>query len=200
MSINYDLIRQLRAELKEYIKEKIAAGVIKYGLYSRSTASGEGDAIRGYQTDGPDEQSYDFAGRRVFPFGIRSRPPSGTWGVWIGKGGRSGDGVIVGAESSRFGPSNLNDGEVAIYNKVTGCTILLDQNGNVVINGGTLKVARVSDPVNVGTLAVAAPVGGGACTVTFTPKNADGTPGTPTTTGVITAAIANSGGASNFKG
>lgn len=131
MSINYELIRELKAWAKQYIEDKIAAGIVKYGLYSRSTASGEGDAIRGYQIDGADEQQYDFAGRRVFPFGIRSRPPSGTWGVWIGKGGRSGDGIIVGAESSRFGPSNLNDGEVAIYNKVTGCMALFDQNGGI---------------------------------------------------------------------
>jgi phage gp45-like len=133
MSVNYDLIRALRAELKDWVRQKLAANLLKYGAYSRSSSSGEHDKISGYLTQGADEQPYDFEGRRVFPFGIRSVPPSGTWGVWLGKGGGSGDGVIVGAESSRFGPSDLADGEVAIYNKVTGVVIKLGQDGSVVV-------------------------------------------------------------------
>jgi phage gp45-like len=144
MSVNYQLIHEVKEWAKGFIEKAIASGIVKYGLYSRSTASGEGDAIRGYETEGSDEQPYDFAGRRVFPFGIRSLPPSGTWGVWIGKGGRSGDGVIVGAESSRFGPGNLQDGEVAIYNKVNGCVIKLDQNGAVSINAASGQTVNIN--------------------------------------------------------
>lgn len=140
MSVNYELIRDLKEWAKGFVRERIAAGLVKYGAYTRSTASGEHDKISGYQTEGSDETPYDFEGRRVFPFGLRSRPPSGTWGVWVGRGGESGDGVIVGAESSRFGPNDLKDGEVAFYNKVTGTLIKLDENGAISITaaGGQL--------------------------------------------------------------
>lgn len=132
----HGLINKLREELKRYVDERIAS-IVKYLPYSVNSADGTGDAVKGYPTEGTDEQAYDFAARRVFPFGIRSRPPVGTTGVWIGKAGHTGDGVIVAAESSRFGPSNLNDGEVAIYNKTNGTTILLDQNGNIKITPGS---------------------------------------------------------------
>ena len=47
---------------------------------------------------------------------------------------------------------------------------------DIVLNAGTKKVARVSDAVFVGTLAV---TGAPGTTLTFTPYNSDGTPGTP---------------------
>lgn len=150
----YALARELRNEVKDWVRDYVST-FIKLLPYSVSTASGEGDKLQGYQTEGSDEEKYDYDGRRIFPFGIRSRPPKGVFGVWIGSRSRSGNGVIVGAESSRFGPSDLADGEVAIYNKATGCVIKMDENGkitidatsgqDIVLNGGTLKVARQTD-------------------------------------------------------
>lgn len=185
MSVNYALIRELKEWVKGYVREKIAAGLVKYGAYSRSTASGENDKISGYQTEGADEQAYDFEGRRVFPFGIRSLPPKGTWGVWIGKGGESGDGVIVGAESSRFGPSDLADGEVAIYNKVNGCIIKLDQNGGIAITaaGGQLLT------LNGSTYSL--PQWDSFASVLYTAANAVGAITAPVSTLVDTAAAVN---------
>jgi len=81
--------------------------------------------------------------RRMFPFGIRSRPPKGTDGLVVFVNGGPANGVLLAAESSRFGPSNLNDGETALYNKVVGCTILLDQSGAITLtdkSGATVKL------------------------------------------------------------
>lgn len=117
--------------------------LVKLLPYSRSTADGVGDKVQGYTTEGSDEQPYDYDGRRMFPFGIRSVPPKGVQAVWLGVAGESGNGVIVAAESSRFGPSDLADGEVCLYNKVTGATIKIDKNGAVTAsdpNGAQMKL------------------------------------------------------------
>lgn len=138
----YGHIRELEIRLREFVEGRLST-IVKLAAYSVSSSSGETDKLQGYQTEGADEQKYDYDGRRIWPFGIRSRPPKGVFGVWIGARSRSGNGVIVAGDSSRFGPSNLNDGETAIYNKVTGCTILLDQNGGITAtdkNGTALKL------------------------------------------------------------
>lgn len=76
---------------------------------------------------------------------------------------------------------------------------------DVVVNGGSLKVARETDPVTIGTLTATAPPMGGAVMFVFTPMNADGSPGAPTPPpGVpaltLTGAISRAGCALHFKG
>jgi hypothetical protein len=64
----------------------------------------------------------------------------------------------------------------------------------VVLKEGTLKAARVTDPIRIGTIAVA---GGGGVTVSFTPVDADGIPGVPTAPGptaIISGVVSNAGG------
>jgi hypothetical protein len=70
--------------------------------------------------------------------------------------------VTVGEDSTRYGPSDLKDGEVALYNSVSGLEVRFDANGNInalsapgqQINfqGGDLGVARLKDSVDCGTL------------------------------------------------
>lgn len=77
----------------------------------------------------------------------------------------------------------------------------INASGDVVLQDGTLKAARVTDPVRVGTLAGTTAVGGGPVTFTFIPFNADGVPQTPVVGPTITVAgvISNAGGASRVK-
>src|SRR5579859_737668 len=119
-SDDYRKFRELEDRLFDAV-ESVTTEMVKLLPYAVSTANSDTgvDKVQGYPTIGG-EQPYDFDGRRVWPFGLRSRPPKGVLAVWIGPPGRSGAGVIVGAESSRFGPSDLADGEVAFYNKVAG--------------------------------------------------------------------------------
>lgn len=122
-----------------------------------TSASGENDAL---EDDGePGEPRSQWRARRIWPFGIRSRPPAGTWAVFIKPRGGAGKAVMIGAESSAYGPDDLDVGEVGIYCKATGTLIKLDANGkitidaasgqDVVVNGGTLEVARKTDPVRI---------------------------------------------------
>lgn len=72
--------------------------------------------------------------------------------------------------------------------------------GDVVVNGGSLKIARVTDPVRIGTVTGTA----GPYPVVFTTTlvDADGTPGAPTVgnTATLSGVISNAGGASRAKG
>jgi phage gp45-like len=52
--------------------------------------------------------------------------------------------VVVGAESSRYGPSDLKDGEVAVYNKVTGTIVKLDENGAVSITAAVGQLVTIN--------------------------------------------------------
>lgn len=72
--------------------------------------------------------------------------------------------------------------------------------GDVVINGGSLKLARVTDPVRIGTLAGTA--GPYPVNFTFTPHDADGVAGTPAVglTPTLAGVVSNAGGASRAKG
>lgn len=71
---------------------------------------------------------------------------------------------------------------------------------DIVLNAGTLRVARVTDRVVVGTLSgVAGPY---PVQFVFTPQNADGTPGAPTPLGAtvtLAARIATADGAPHVK-
>lgn len=72
--------------------------------------------------------------------------------------------------------------------------------GDVVVNGGSLKIARVTDPVRIGTLAGTA--GPYPVNFTFTPHDADGVAGTPAVglTPTLAGVVSNAGGASRAKG
>ena len=72
--------------------------------------------------------------------------------------------------------------------------------GDVVFNGGSLKLARVTDPVRVGTLSGTA--GPYPVVFTFTPADADGAPGSPSVgaSATLSGVVSNAGGASRAKG
>lgn len=114
--------------------------------------------------------------------------------------GRSAQAAEMG-ETRLYGAGDSNHNAV-VRIRAAGQVEVTSQSGtDVVLNGGSLKVARVSDAVLVGTLAGVAPPGGGAVTFTFTPFDASGAPGTPVVNATVTiaAVIANSGGATRVK-
>jgi len=110
---------------------------------TQNTADGERDAVQGHADGDPSDQQFDLPVRRVWPFGLRSRPPVGVWAAVVPCGSIA-NSLMVGAESKKFGPSDLKDGELAIYNKVTGCVIKLDENGKVSISSATGQVAELN--------------------------------------------------------
>jgi phage gp45-like len=157
----YARIRQLGSDLREYARQ-VVANAIQFTQFTLSTSSGEHDKVAGYRTEGAEEQPYDYEVRRVQHFGFRSRPPADVWAVRLAATGGATNNVTVGEESTRFGPSDLGDGEVALYNSVSGLEMRFDSNGNInaqsapgkVVNlqGGDFGVAREKDSVDCGTL------------------------------------------------
>ena len=150
-------------ELREWVDAKIAnrlASIVWYAPVAKSSADGSSDAVEGHQIDvdePPDgvARDYQVPARRVEPFGLRSVPPTGVFGAVIRAMGGAANGILVGISSNRYGPSALVAGEVELYCKATGTSIKLDENGkitidaasgqDIVINGGSAKVARVGD-------------------------------------------------------
>lgn len=92
------------------------------------------------------------------------------------------------------------DGSVEITAKSgANVSVNVDGAGDVVLDGGLFKVARVTDPVNVAVITATA----GPYPVTFSTAlvNASGVPGAPTVgaTATISGVIASSGGAAHVK-
>jgi hypothetical protein len=93
-----------------------------------------------------------------------------------------------------------NDGSIEITAK-DGANVAVNVSGagDVVLDGGSLKSARVTDPVNVAVITATA----GPYPVTFSTAlvNASGVPGVPTVgaTATISGVIASSGGAAHVK-
>lgn len=177
-----------RQWIKEYVAAKVSA-IVRASTVSRSTASGDGDKVDGHITfEDEAPGGYDYTVRRLWPFGIRSRPPVGVDAVVVHAFGGSTNGVMVGAESSVYGPSDLQEGEVAIYAKKADAMIKIDVDGkitidshsgaNVVVNGGSKSVARVDDLTNPGALIISQV--GVAPNITLTLSYTDAT-------GVVTA-------------
>lgn len=122
---------------------------------ARTSQSGHEDELRGRSE--PDEPSYEVQVRRMWPYGLRSRPPAGVDAVAVGD--RPETMVMVGAESPLYGPSDLAEGEVAIYATEADITaagsgkVRVDSASakDVVVNGGTKEVARKDDLVAANT-------------------------------------------------
>lgn len=194
---------------REWINNRIAS-VIRFAQVCLNTASGDGDSVQGHETTNEEaEGGYQYQTRRIWPFGIRSRPPKGCDAVVVHVFGGASNGVMVGAESPEYGPDDLEDGEVAIYAKKSGAVIKIDKDGkvtidapnttDVVVNGGTLKVARDTDPTNNGTWAHTPASGTGVtpCSLVYVPPG-----GVPTTIDPLGVAVTGkiNGGAAHFKG
>lgn len=134
------------------LAERAAQRVAQYSTLAKDGAARGYDAIvhRGVQ----------LKARRLQPYGLRSVALKGAEVVVLGINAGRSNKVYIAAEVRDHGPADLQPGEVALYNKVSGTLVKLDKDGNVrvdagagkevVVNGGTLKVARDTDPCKIG--------------------------------------------------
>lgn len=85
----------------------------------------------------PPAQAGKMRARRMWPFGIRARPPQGVEATWVAPMGAASNRIYVAGESNSYGPLDLKDGEVCIYNaKDAGsvvCRIKLDADGHITV-------------------------------------------------------------------
>ncbi len=152
----FDALRQLKAELREFVRQAVA-NAIQFTQFTLSSSSGERDKVAGHRTEGADEEPYDYEVRRLQHFGFRSRPPKDVWALRVAASGGATNGATVAEDSTRYGPSDLEDGEVALYNTVSGLEIRFDKDGNIAIRsaggktvslqGGGKGIARLDDTV-----------------------------------------------------
>lgn len=92
-------------------------------------------------------------------FGFRSRPVvSGGECVVVAPRAGATNAIALAADNLGHGPTDLKEGEVAVYCKVNGTVIRLTEDGlsiaaasakDVTVNGGTQPVARKGDPVQI---------------------------------------------------
>lgn len=186
----FEWVQRLRAELREYARQ-VVANAIQFTQFTRSTSSGEHDKVAGYRTEGVGEEAYDYEVRRMQHFGFRSRPLKDVWTLRVAATGGPTNNVTVAEDSRRYGPSDLQDGEVALFNSVAGVEVRLDHDGNinaqsaagkvVSLQGGDRGVARLNDDVDCGTLVFTPNAGTTAAVLSYIPPGGTVTPPTPPT-------------------
>ena len=103
-------------------------------------------------------------------------------------------------ESRMYGVNGATNDAATIRIRASGKIEITTETGqDIVHNAGTLKVARVTDPVRIGT--VTGTAGPHPVVFTTTLVDADGVPGAPTVgaTATLSGVISNAGGAANVK-
>lgn len=147
----------LTQEDKEWIAGQLASA-LQYGKVTRSSSNGD-DAMDGWVQQIPS--------RRMGPWGLRALPPVGSECIGVGAGGSQANLVMMAAETTSrtangleyaYGPKDLKEGETALYDKA-GSVLRMSQDGttkidaasgkDIILNGGTKKVARVGDRAKV---------------------------------------------------
>lgn len=152
---------QLRQHLTDW-----ASRIVRFSRIAQASSDGrcsvEGRTIPG----GPESPSIQ--ARLMFPFGVRSVPPSGVDAAVVHAAGGAARGIVVGCDATRYGPSDLAEGETALYSQHNAKALLADAAGNTkitsatvdgvpgdaIVNGGSLEVARRTDPTASGTFAM----------------------------------------------
>ena len=174
-----------------------ASRIVRFTRIARAASDGsasvEGRTIPG----GPEAPS--IRARLMFPFGVRSVPPAGVDAAVVHAAGAGARCIVVACDAPKYGPSDLAEGETALYSqqnpkavhadgaghtKITSATVNGVQ-GDVVVNGGTLPVARKTDPIAPGAITMTAATAPGpppvtTVTLVYTPPG-----GAPTTIGVL---------------
>lgn len=116
------------------------------------------DQVEGRKV-GPSDPQYQIPVRRMAQYGYRSLPPNGSENILVTPNAAFGNKCIVASENRNFGPSDLEEGEVSLFSKFkqllrlkTDGKLTIDSGkdnaGNqadIILNGGTAKVARVGD-------------------------------------------------------
>jgi hypothetical protein len=200
--------------------QRSASSLAHFVALARTSPLGTSDAVMGDDTDKTAQRPVT----RVEPWGLRGRPATdGVRGLVVSALAGAMNGVLVGVSTdTRYGAQNLDVGEMALYSLVNALGVYLDNSGNtkitsatpsggsqgdVIVNGGALQVARKTDPITQGTIGFVIVTGtGGAITslqITYTPGDSSAvqtfTLALGTLTGTLTLHENINGGAAHFK-
>lgn len=151
----------------DYIEKRLSSltemmrGTIQYYITATPDKSGY-DQVQGHKVGANDPQ-YQIGVRRMASYGMRSLPPYGSESIELSVNAALGNKVQVASENIKYGPTDLEEGEVSLFAmfkqlfrlKKNGDATLdsgEDSSGtkaNIIFNGGTEKVARVNDHAKV---------------------------------------------------
>lgn len=199
-------LAEARRELQQFVEQKLSQ-MIGWTLSAHSSATGDADAAALADDDASNGQR---PGRRIEPWGVRGRPPSKVRMLQLRLG--SSNVFFLGVAAGKgYGRSTLDEGETQLYCSANGTEVVLHQNGDgeinsgetatITVNGGTLPVARKTDPMTNGTLVFTFGPGSGAATLSIVYHPGDGS--APQTlasgSGTITLHENVNGGADRFK-
>jgi phage gp45-like len=96
-----------------------------------------------------DDGDHELDSEAAWHFGFYSRPLDGARGVVLKADGQGNTSFLIGYRDTQY-ELTLEKGEVGIKNAFDA-EILLDENGQVIVNQGTKKVARVDDTLTRST-------------------------------------------------
>jgi hypothetical protein len=141
----------LRAQLTAAIENRFA-NLFGWTLTSASSAMGDADQV---QSD--DEKTSQRPVRRIEPWGLRGRSPSGVRSFWV-KFSSSNILFLGIAPTKSYGPTGIDEGETELYCSAGGTSVKLDKDGNVTITAATGKDVTVTgDNVAINGTAFALP-------------------------------------------
>ena len=108
------------------------AQIFVYTLTAKASAIGDDDAVESADgaSDNAGGSKTQRATVRIQPFGFNSLPPNGLRGLSLRLGMSNIFFIGIGPQKS-YGPTNMEQGETALYAK-QGQTVLLDKDGNIV--------------------------------------------------------------------
>lgn len=142
---------RLRASVRSFVRTYCARFVQLLPI--NLSSANRYDGVDGQESDG-DEPEPQRTIERMQHYGFRSRPRATSRAVVLQVNGGAGNNVSVAEETPGTGPTDQKDGEVEVYSEYgQRIRYLQDQNlrvdapgvADVIINGGSAKVARVGD-------------------------------------------------------
>lgn len=126
---------------------------VLYRTSGVTSADGHNDAFSGWPAEGGQQACQDY-GRRIYPWGLDSRMPSGGETVAVCVAGNVAGAMILGGRCASAPAPAIEEGETVLYGK-SGTKILLDKDGNItLIPGGGAKV-KLGDSVSGNLVPVA---------------------------------------------
>ncbi len=102
----------------------------------------------GLVAKGKDIHDEDIEPSVGYHFGFYSRPKDGARGIVVKVGGRGNTSVLVAFRDKQY-EMTLEKGECGMKNAFDA-SILLNKDGEILLNGGSAKVGRVGDAVDLG--------------------------------------------------
>lgn len=155
------------SEFIDYFNTKFSSlvemmrGTIQYYITATPNKSGY-DQVQGHKVGSNDPQ-YQIGVRRMASYGMRSLPPYGSESIELSVNAALGNKVQVASENIKYGPTDLEEGESSFFSmfkqllrfkKNGDATLDSGENSSgtkadIILNGGSKKIARVDDHAKV---------------------------------------------------